>query len=310
MIKFFKCRFDVVKSSVFKSIVFLLVCIVVLATSIVVPINNWKSASVLEKGLTTVRGDSMEPTIKDGDVLYTKPVEFEYGEIVVADCPPTTGYENANGMMLLKRIIGKPGDKIELTAEGVLLNGGLLDESAYTADQDKTLVSTNVAKYNEVLISDNEYYILGDHRVESFDSRHTGALSSSRFIYGLTLEPNEHTMKIRWLGFAMIMADIIYVVLVPMLALLALSIQIEPPKPKEKKKSLAYQPPKASKPIEPVVKPTMNEIVEKQSKKNIVQEDSAAKNYGTKKKSSNKSKTSKNRRKMANKSRSQQRKKK
>ena len=309
MIKFFKDRFNIVKSNIFKLVVFLLVCVIVLTTSLVVPINNWKSASVLEKGIATVRGDSMEPTIKDGDILYTKPVSFEYGEIVVAQCPPTTGYENANGIMLLKRIIGKPGDTIELTAEGVLRNGTLLDESSYTADQDKTLVSTNVEKYNEILLSDNEYYLIGDHRVESFDSRHTGALSSSRFMYALTLEPNEHTAVVRWTGFAMILADILYVVLVPALALLALSITIEQPKPKTKKKSLAHQAPKAPKPEDKPVKTNTEETVEKMMKHEKTSENIPTKNYGTKKKSAGKSKTSKNRRKMANKTRSQQRKK-
>jgi signal peptidase I len=135
----------------------------------------------------------MSPNINDNDILYVQPVQFERGEIVVAKCPNTDEYVSASNVALLKRIVGLPGETVEIVADGVLINGSLIDEP-YTVNQDKSLQESN--DVNEIILSDNEYFLLGDNRENSFDSRHVGQVPASNFLYGLTTEPNEHTYNI------------------------------------------------------------------------------------------------------------------
>ena len=312
MKKFLKSRFDVVKSKPWKMTLFVAVIAALLFTMVYTPINYWQNGSALERGVMSIRGNSMEPTVLDGDVLYVQPVKFERGEIVAANAENTSGYENAAKMLLLKRIIGLPGETVEITKEGVKINGVLLDESAYTADQDKTLVNTNVSKYQEVVLSDNEYYVIGDHREESFDSRHVGAISARYFKYGLTLEPNDYTRQLIGKAIGFFAICILCLLAVPTLTLVALGFEPKKPKPKTKK-SLANKSP-APKPVATKVekrvettKPTMAE--KDVARKLNMDVEEVRKQNATKKKSANKAKTSKNRRKMANKTRSQNRKK-
>ena len=312
MKKFLKSRFDVVKSKPWKMTLFVAVIAALLFTMVYTPINYWQNGSALERGVMSIRGNSMEPTVLDGDVLYVQPVKFERGEIIAANAENTSGYENASKMLLLKRIVGLPGETVEITQEGVKINGVLLDESAYTADQDKTLVNTNVQKYQEVVLSDNEYYVIGDHREESFDSRHVGAISSRYFKYGLTLEQNDYTRQLIGKAIGFFVVCILCLLAIPTFALIALGYEPKKPQPKIKK-SLANKSP-APKSVEPKVekrvetpKPTMAE--KDVARKLNMDVEEVRRQNATKKKSANKSKTSKNRRKMANKTRSKNRKK-
>lgn len=174
-------------------IAFIIISVVIVAALIIVPINIWINSDIFFKGITSIRGDSMLPNIKNNDILFVNDVQFERGEIVVVQSPSTTEYSGANGMSLLKRIVGLPGETVEITKDGVFINGKLLYEP-YTDSAKSTLQETN--KINELILSDNEYFVLGDNRVISFDSRHVGAIHQTNFLYGLTTEPNEYTYQL------------------------------------------------------------------------------------------------------------------
>jgi signal peptidase I len=145
-------------------------------------------------GVISIRGDSMTPTMGNNDIAYVKEVEFVRGEIVVAKCPASEKYSITEGTALLKRIVGLPGEIVKITEDGVLINGKLLDESSYTDDQAKTL--NDDVEFDEIYLSDREYYLLGDNRTESFDSRHVGEVTESEFLYALTTSPNDYTKNI------------------------------------------------------------------------------------------------------------------
>ena len=172
---------------------FIIISLAIIAALIVIPINYWINSDIFVKGITSIRGDSMLPNIKNNDIVFVQDVKFERGEIVVVESPSTTEYSGANGMSLLKRIVGLPGETVEITEDGVLINGKLLYES-YTDSAKETLQETN--KINEIILSDNEYFVLGDNRIISFDSRHVGAIHQTKFLYGLTTTPNEYTAKL------------------------------------------------------------------------------------------------------------------
>ncbi len=106
-----------------------------------------------------IAGTSMEPSLQDGDiVLLVKTDNLETGDLCAFY------YSNK---ILIKRIIGTPGDYIWIESDGtVVLNGEPLDEP-YVSE--KALGECDVEFPYQV--PENNYFVLGDHRETSIDSR-------------------------------------------------------------------------------------------------------------------------------------------
>ena len=108
-----------------------------------------------------IEGTSMEPTLVNGDiVLLTKTVNFDRGELC--------GF-SWNNKLLIKRVIGIPGDWIEIDTDGtVYLNGEKLDEPY--AQQ---LAVGECDLEFPFQVPQEQYFVLGDMRESSIDSRNT-----------------------------------------------------------------------------------------------------------------------------------------
>ena len=108
-----------------------------------------------------IEGTSMEPTLQNKDiVLLTKSTEFERGELC--------GF-SWNNKLLIKRVIGLPGDWIEIDVDGaVYLNGEKLDEP-YA----KQLAVGECDLEFPYQVPQEQYFVLGDMRETSIDSRNT-----------------------------------------------------------------------------------------------------------------------------------------
>ena len=106
-----------------------------------------------------VSGDSMEPTLKDGDILLLiKTKNFDSGDLCCIS------WQNK---MLLKRVVGLPGDEINIDSDGVVsVNGKVLDEP-YASE--KSLGECDVQF--PLTVPEDSLFVLGDKRATSVDSR-------------------------------------------------------------------------------------------------------------------------------------------
>ena len=118
-------------------------------------------------GISFVGGDSMSPTLMDGDfILYNRMVsEYKKGDIV--------SIRVASGEHFVKRVVGVGGDVIDIDGGKVFINGELQDESWAYGD---TLEEEGVILY-PYTVSEGSYFVLGDNRTVSRDSRAFGEVS-------------------------------------------------------------------------------------------------------------------------------------
>ena len=137
-----------------------------------------------------VFGDSMNPTLSSGDVIFTQKISayfnmYDRGDILILDASEMEGFDTDE--YLIKRVVGMPGETIKISEGKVYIKekGGdefyELEES-YLAPGTITLMpSTGLAEgYQEMVLGEDEYYCLGDNRSVSNDSRNLGPFSKTR----------------------------------------------------------------------------------------------------------------------------------
>ena len=212
-----------------KMIIYWSLCILLVLTSLYIPYHQWFTSDELEKGLLVIRGNSMNPTIEDVAVVYTQPFLGERGEIAVFSMPEGTDYSDLEDKYLIKRIIALPNESIKIKEDGVYINEKLLEED-YT-DGSSNINDKNT--YSEMVVSDGEYFVMGDNRNESFDSRAFGPVNKNNFLYSVTTEPNEHTQEVKnnFISIAVFLFSI--ATLINFLMFFIFTIE---PKPKKEKK--------------------------------------------------------------------------
>ncbi len=123
----------------------------------------------------TVVGDSMVPNLHNDDQLLVEKLSkyfggIEYGDIITIRTDELEEHEG--GPNVIKRVIGKPGDTIEIRDGGVYRNGAPLDESAYLPAA--TATEIHDLAYAKVTLADDQYFVCGDNRLVSMDSRNFG----------------------------------------------------------------------------------------------------------------------------------------
>lgn len=123
-------------------------------------------------GVFRVSGDSMLPNVQGNDFKFVNHMvkKYERGDIVVAK-----DYENK--VFIVKRVIGLPGEKIDVVDNKVYINGEELKEPYL----DKKYNNSNDCIGN-VRLNNDEYYLLGDNRGDSVDSRFLGPFKNKDII--------------------------------------------------------------------------------------------------------------------------------
>ena len=141
-----------------------------------------------------VDGRSMYPTLKDGEFGFTNVGGVLLNGVERGDIVVVTMEEEGQKTHWVKRVIGLPGDTVSCVNDVVYINGKVLDETKYIdPDYRQSLVNkfgyfnkvpnadnTNVLDFEEVKLGDDEYYIMGDNRPYSKDSRYVGPVKKSQ----------------------------------------------------------------------------------------------------------------------------------
>jgi signal peptidase I len=123
-----------------------------------------------------VEGTSMAPLLSDQERIFINKFVYHFEPIERGDVV-VFWYPLDRTKSFIKRVVGLPGDEVEIRRGRVFINGKTLDEPYVP------LQYVDTAAYGPVQIPRDEYFVMGDHRISSNDSRIFGPVPSA-FIYG------------------------------------------------------------------------------------------------------------------------------
>ncbi len=145
--------------------------VVVISLAIILPIRYYLVQPFF------VKGASMEPNFEDGDYLLVDEISYRFSEPVRGDVI-IFRYPEDKSQFFIKRIVGLPGETIEIKNNKVIIynaqspEGFNLKENYLSPEQD-TLGNMLLR------LDDNEYFVLGDNRLQSSDSRRWGPINET-----------------------------------------------------------------------------------------------------------------------------------
>lgn len=116
-----------------------------------------------------VKGESMLPNFQDGELILTEKVSYRFsspkrGDVIVFRAP------GANKVDFIKRIIGLPKEHVVVDNGSIYINGKLLKERYETQPTQSNI---------DLVLMDKQYFVLGDNRSASSDSRIFGPIDRS-----------------------------------------------------------------------------------------------------------------------------------
>lgn len=131
-------------------------------------------------GIYRCSDNMMAPAFKDGDlaVYYRLQNEYQISDVVVLE---------KNGEIQIRRIVAISGDNVEITTEGLKINGYLQQEAGVYME---TLPYTEGISF-PLTVGEDEYFVLGDNRINAKDSRIYGTVSKEE-IKGMVITLLRH----------------------------------------------------------------------------------------------------------------------
>lgn len=127
-----------------------------------------------------VNGRSMDPTFENGEYVLTNLIDVRFGkitrgDIVVFNAPVDKEKD------YIKRVIGIPGDKVKVSDGNVYINGNKLNQVFLTPNL-VTNPGTFLSENHEIEVPSGYYFVMGDNRGASSDSREWGFVSKEEII--------------------------------------------------------------------------------------------------------------------------------
>lgn len=132
-----------------------------------------------------VNGHSMDPNLQTGEYLLTEKVSYRFhepqrGEVIVFKAPLNACI--GDNCDYIKRIIGLPGDTVKVAEGKIFVNGEQLDESKYLSASVITGAAEATVGNKEIKLAADEYFVCGDNRQQSSDSRSWGPITRDSII--------------------------------------------------------------------------------------------------------------------------------
>lgn len=115
---------------------------------------------------TIVDGASMENTLHHGEQLYVEKVSYHFNTLDRFDIIVFYPYGRDNEDYYVKRVIGLPGETVQIIDSKIYINGDVLEENYGKEPMD----DPGIARY-PITLGEDEYFVLGDNRNISKDSR-------------------------------------------------------------------------------------------------------------------------------------------
>lgn len=127
-----------------------------------------------------VKGKSMYPSFDDGEYILTDKISYRIGipkrgDVIVFKAPTNEEVD------YIKRIIGLPGDQVKIQNSGVFVNGTKIEEK-YLGSDTITFAGAFLNEGAVVLVPENKYFVMGDNRNHSSDSREWGFVKKDEII--------------------------------------------------------------------------------------------------------------------------------
>lgn len=141
--------------------IIVIICVILLRHFIVTPIQ--------------VVGTSMNPNLVDGELMLLNKITYNFNDIKRFDIV-VVDYSDEP---LIKRVIGLPGEKIEYRDNKLYINDELVEEHFKTNGKTDDY---NISESGYTSIPDDMYFVVGDNRINSADSRTIGLISKDTIL--------------------------------------------------------------------------------------------------------------------------------
>ncbi len=128
-----------------------------------------------------VNGQSMYPNFHDREYVLTNLIALKFGNPKLGDIVVFKAPDNPE-KDFIKRVIGVAGDNVMIKDGDVYLNGQLLDQDAFLTSEVKTYAGAFLKEGIPVTIPQGEYFVMGDNRSYSSDSREWGFVKQDELI--------------------------------------------------------------------------------------------------------------------------------
>ncbi|WP_301950647.1 signal peptidase I [Bacillus sp. V59.32b] len=124
----------------------------------------------------TVKGESMDPTFENNDrIIVSKVSKIDHFDTIVFHSPISKDD-------YIKRVIGLPGDTIEMKNDVLYINGKAFEEEYLNENKGEVPLETTLTEDFKVTVPEGSLFVLGDNRRRSMDSRIIGSITDDAVI--------------------------------------------------------------------------------------------------------------------------------